>query len=56
MYCSNLCSNSAFASLVGTPIGITGSVVGLKISVITSVIQKYKSMINYKKRRRSMIK
>ena len=56
MYCSNLCSNSAFASLVGTPIGITGSVAGLKICVITSVIQKYKSMINYKKRRRSMIK
>ena len=52
MYCSNLCSNSAFASLVGTPIGITGSVAGLKICVITSVIQKYKSMINYKKKKK----
>ena len=33
---------SAFASLVGIPIGITSSAVGLKICVITAGVKKYK--------------
>ena len=33
-------SISAFASLVGIPIGITSSVIGLKICVITAGIKK----------------
>ena len=42
-------SNSGFASLVGIPIGITSSGVGLKICVITAAIKKYKSIITKKK-------
>ena len=37
-------SISAFASLVGIPIGITNSGIGLKIFPITAVIKKYKSI------------
>ena len=33
---------SAFASLVGIPIGITSSVIGLKICAVTAGIKKYK--------------
>ena len=51
---SGCVSISAFASLVGIPIGITISAVGLKICVINVQIKKYKSIIN--KRKRSMIK
>ena len=47
-------SISAFASLVGIPIGITSSAIGLKMCVITARIKKYKS-VNNKKRKRSMI-
>ena len=36
-------SISAFASLVGIPVGITSSTTGLKICVITTAIKKYKS-------------
>ena len=46
---------SAFTSLVGIPIGITSSAIGLKICAITAAIKKYKSIIK-KKRKRSMIK
>ena len=42
-------SISAFASLVGIPIAITSSAVGLKICVITAGIKKYKSIIKKKK-------
>ena len=35
-------SISAFASLVGIPIGITSSAIELKICVITAAIRKYK--------------
>ena len=35
-------SISAFASLVGIPIGITSSAIGLKICAITAAIEKYK--------------
>ena len=48
-------SISAFASLVGIPIGITSSAIGLKIWVITTVIcviiTKYKSIIKKKRKR-----
>ena len=37
-------SISAFASLVGIPIGITSSVIGLKICVITAAIKRYNSI------------
>ena len=42
-------SVSAFASLVGIPIGITSSAIGLKNYAITAAIKKYKSMIKKKK-------
>ena len=47
-------SISDFASLVGIPIGIMSSAIGLKICVITAGIIKYKSIVM--KRKRSMIK
>ena len=47
-------SFSVFASLVGIPIGITSSAIGLKIFVITAAIKKYKLII--RKRKRSLIK
>ena len=47
-------SISAFASLVGIPVGITSSTVGLNICVITAAIKQYKSIIM--KKGRSMIK
>ena len=40
----------AFASLVGVPVAITSSVVGLKIWVITAGIKKYKSIIKKKEK------
>ena len=44
-------SISAFASLVGIPIGITSSTIGLKICVIAAGIKEYKS-INKKKKKK----
>ena len=41
---------SAFASLVGVPIGITSSAIGLKVCAITAGIKKYKSIIKRKKK------
>ena len=43
----------SFTSLVGIPISITNSAIGLKICVITAGIKKYKWII--KKRRRNMV-
>ena len=40
----------AFASLAGTPIGITSSAAGLKICIITAVIKTFKSIIKKKKK------
>ena len=40
---------SAFASLVGIPVGITSSVIGLKICVIIQRIKNYKSIIKTQK-------
>ena len=47
-------SISAFASLVGIPIGITSSTIGFKICVITAGIKRYKS-INKKKKKHDKI-
>ena len=47
-------SISAFASLVGIPLGITSSVAGLKIFAITAGIKKYKLII--KKKNKNMIR
>ena len=43
-------SISAFASLVGIPIGITSSAVGSKIGGVTAEIKKYKSITMKKKK------
>ena len=46
---------SAFASLLGVPIGITSSAIGLKICAITAGIKKYKSIIKKKKKKHDKI-
>ena len=48
-------SISAFASLVGIPIGITSSAIGLNICAVTAAIKKYKSMIKKKKKKHDKI-
>ena len=48
-------SISAFATLVGIPVGITSSAVGLKICVINAGIKKYKSIIKKKKKKHDQI-
>ena len=48
---SECVSISAFASLVGNPIGIVSSAIGLKICVITAGITKYKWIIKKKKKK-----
>ena len=48
-------SISAVASLVGIPIGITSSVVGVKICAITAAIEQYKSRIKKKKKKHDKI-
>ena len=40
-----------FASLVGIPVEITSSAIGLKICAITAGIKKYKSIIKKKKKK-----
>ena len=42
---------SAVVSLVGIPVGITSSAVGLKICLKTAGIKKYKSIIKKKKKK-----
>ena len=49
-------SISAFASLIGIPIGITSSAIGLKICAITAGIKKYKSIIKKKKKKHDKIR
>ena len=44
-------SFSAFSSLVGISIGITSSVLGLKICLTTVGIKKYKSLIKKRKKK-----
>ena len=48
-------SISAFGSLLGIPIGITSSAMGLKICAITAGIKKYKSIIKKKKKKHDKI-
>ena len=48
-------SISAFASLLGIPIGITSSAIGLKICAITAGIKEYKSIIKKKKKKHDKI-
>ena len=50
-----MCFYLYFGSLVGVPIGITCSAVGLRSCVITAVIKKYKSIIKKKKRKHDKI-
>ena len=47
---SGYTSISAFASLIGIPIGITSSAIGLRICVIAAEIKNYKSIIKKKKK------
>ena len=48
-------SISAFASLLGIPIGITSSAIGLKICTITAGIKKYQSIIKKKEKKHDKI-
>ena len=48
-------SISAFASLVGIPMGITSSAMRLKICAIIARIKKYKSIIKKKKKEHDKI-
>ena len=48
-------SISAFASLVGVPIGITSFAIGLKICVITAGIKKRKSIMKKKRKKHDKI-
>ena len=48
-------SISAFASLIGIPIGITSSAIGLKICAITAGIKKYKSIKKKKKHDKTVL-
>ena len=45
----------AFASLVGVPVGITSSAVGIKTRAITAGIKKYKSNIRKKEKKHDKI-
>ena len=48
-------SISAFTSMLGIPIGIKSSVIGLKICSITAGIKKFKSIIKKKKKKHDKI-
>ena len=48
-------SISAFASLLGIPIGITSSAIGLKICATVVKIKNYKSIIKTKKKKQYKI-
>ena len=48
-------SISAFASLLGIPVGITSSAIWLKICAIAAGIKKYKSLIKKKKKKHDNI-
>ena len=48
-------SISAFTSLVGVPIVMTSSTIGLKVCAITVRIKKYKSIIKKKKKKHDKI-
>ena len=48
-------STSAFASLIGAPIRLTCSAIGLKICSIAAGIKKYKSIIKKNKKKHDKI-
>ena len=48
-------SVSAFASLLGIPVGITTSAIGLKICAIAAGIKKYESIIKKRKKEHDKI-
>ena len=48
-------SISAFASLVGIPIGITSSAIEIKICVITAGVKNYKSIVKKNKKKHDKI-
>ena len=48
-------SISAFASLIGIPIAITSSAIGLKVCAIAGRIKKYKAIIRKKKKNHDKI-
>ena len=48
-------SSFAFASLIGIPVGIAISAVGIKICTITTVIKNYKSIIKKKNKKHVQI-
>ena len=48
-------SSSTFASLIGIPIAITSSAIGLKICAIARGMKKYKSIIKKKKKKHDKI-
>ena len=48
-------SVSAFTYLVGIPLGITSSAIGLKTCAITAGLKKYKSIIKKKKKKHAKI-
>ena len=48
-------SISDFSSLLGIPVGITSSAIGLEICVVTAGIKKYKSIIKKKKKKHDKI-
>ena len=52
---SGYVSISVFSSLVGVPVGITSSAIGLIICVITARIKKRKSIIKKKKKKHDKI-
>ena len=45
-------SISAFASLLGIPLGIMSSAIGFKIYAITARVKKYKAIIKKKKKKK----
>ena len=48
-------SISAFSSLICIPVGITSSIIGLKICAITAGINKYNSIIKKKRKKHDKI-
>ena len=50
-----MCFSFCFGSLVGIPIVITSSAIGLRNCAITAIIKKYKSIIQKKKRKHDKI-
>ena len=52
---SGCVSISEFVSLIGVPLDITNSAVGLKVCAITAGIEKYKSIVKKKKEKHNKI-